>query len=311
MQSLINPFTADTLRSYTPPLNGRFILRRSRRERGIRPADSSLYGWLEAHSELASKIGFVACVIFYGLTAAYGVVAGGHSRDVHVAIASAANDATIAAGFEVKAVQVEGRQNIKTAQITAALGPYKGLSVFAFDTDRARERLKRNGWVREAKVMRLLPSALVVELDERLPFALWREGGKTAVIDAEGKILDLASEAEFPNLPVVTGPGAAAPAKDFILALAELPDLKKRVQTIERIAGRRWDLVLDTGLRVKLPATGFAEALDDLSVISAQNPAAFYEISEMDFRVPAQFTVRLKDEFGQGPAAIPVLALGR
>jgi hypothetical protein len=51
---------------------------------------------------------------------------------------------------------------------------------------------------------------------------------------------------------------------------------------------------------VKLPAAGFAQALSDLSLIASKNPAAFYEISEMDFRVPSQFTVRLKDESDRG-----------
>ena len=299
MQSVINPSTADTI-YFTLPSGNRPNQQRWDRTRGIHPAELSLYGWFEAHRELASKIGFVACVLFYALTAAYGVVAGGHSQQVRQAIASATNGIAIKAGFEVKAVQVEGRNHIKQSEIMAALGTYDGLSIFAFDTDQARDRLNRSGWVREARVMRLLPSTLVVELEENTPYALWREGGKTAAIDAEGKVLGLASQAEFPDLSMVSGPGAAAPAKAVIDALAGLPDLKARVQGIERIAGRRWDLVLDTGLRAKLPADGFAEALADLSMIASKNPAAFYEISEMDFRVPSQFTVRLKDESEKG-----------
>lgn len=300
MQSLINASSADTVHWRASISRPRLIRRQARGNRGGSPAEASIYGWLEAHSGAASKIGFVFCVIFYGLTVAYGVVAGGHWHDVRQAIAVAANDVAIAAGFEVKAVQVEGRRNMTDAQIAAALGPYEGLSVFAFDTDQARQRLQRNGWVGEAKVMRILPSTLMVELEERAPFALWREGGQSAVIDAEGRILALASQAEFPDLPVVSGPGAAAPAREIVEAVAALPDLKRRVQAIERIAGRRWDLLLDTGLRVKLPAAGFAQALSDLSLIASKNPAAFYEISEMDFRVPSQFTVRLKDESDRG-----------
>jgi cell division protein FtsQ len=300
LQSLINASSADTVHwraSISPP---RLDRRQARGNRSGSPAETSLYGWLEAHSGTASKIGFVFCVIFYGLTVAYGVAAGGQWHDVRQAIAVAANDVAIAAGFEVKAVRVKGRQNMTDAQIAAALGPYEGLSVFAFDTDRARERLQRNGWIGEAKAMRILPSTLMVELEERAPFALWREGGQSAVIDADGTILALASQADFPHLPVVSGPGAAAPAKHIVEAVAALPDLKRRVQGVERNAGRRWDLLLATGLRVKLPAAGFAQALGDLSQIAAKNPAALYEISEMDFRVPSQFTVRLKDESDRG-----------
>ncbi|WP_088343445.1 cell division protein FtsQ/DivIB [Rhodomicrobium sp. R_RK_3] len=263
-------------------------------------SDQSLFAYLEAHSEGASRIGFVACVIFYGLTAAYGVSAGGQWSYARQAVADAANQAALRAGLEVKAVQVEGQHNLKDAEIDAALGPRDGVSIFAFDTDAARERLKRLGFVGEARVMRLLPSTLVVEIEERKPFALWRDGDKMAAIDEGGKVLALASQRQFPNLPVVSGAGAAAPAKELILALAAVPELRGRVREIERIAGRRWDLVLDTGLRVKLPASDFAPALADLSAIAAKNPGALAEIAELDFRVPSQFTLRLKDATATG-----------
>jgi cell division protein FtsQ len=262
---------------------------------GARLSDRSLYAWLEAHGEAASKLGLVACVTFYALTAAYGMSVAGHWGSVRRAASTAANDAAVAAGFEVSAVQIEGRRNIGETDVAAALGPYDGVSVFAFDTNAARERLKRIGWIKEARVMRLLPSTLVVEIEERKPYALWREGGKTAVIDEEGNLLSLAGDSEFGSLPKVSGPGAAAPAKALIDALASYPDVRSRVGDMERIAGRRWDLVMDTGLRVKLPAQGFKEAIGQFSAIAAKNPAALYEMAEMDFRVPAQFTVRLKD----------------
>jgi cell division protein FtsQ len=297
---MINPSTREGYHRFAPMPN-----RRSRRDRaeGMHRADAaepSLFGWFAARSDLAAKLGLLACVLFYGLTAAYGVVAGGHWDHVRQTIASATNGAAISAGFEVKAVQVEGRRNIRETEIAEALGSHEGLSIFAFDTAAARERLKANGWIEEARVMRLLPSALIVELEERKPYALWREGGKIAGIDAEGRALALTSPAEFPDLPIVSGPGAASPAKEIIEALAVLPELRTRIQDIERIAGRRWDIVLDTGLRAKLPRDGFTEALADLSLIAQKNPAAFYEIAEMDFRVPLQFTIRLKDESEKG-----------
>jgi cell division protein FtsQ len=81
-----------------------------------------------------------------------------------------------------------------------------------------------------------------------------------------------------------------------VTALKAHPELKALVIGIERIVGRRWDLVLESGMRAKLPAVNFEEALASLGRIATQNPAAFNEIAEMDFRSPAQFTLRLKDD---------------
>lgn len=301
MQSVINRSSAESYGwfgvpgAYAQKAKTRIERRRMAGDRNALLDDRSLYAWLEAHGETASKLGLVACVTFYALTVAYGMSLGGHWGNVRQTAAAAANTAAVAAGFEVNAVQIEGQRNISGTDVTAALGPYDGVSIFAFDTNAARERLKRNGWVSEARVMRLLPSTLVVEIEERKPFALWSEGGRTAVIDEKGELLSLASEREFESLPKVSGPGAAVPAKALIEALAAYPDVRARVTGMERIAGRRWDLVMDTGLRVKLPVSGFGPAIADLSAMAAKNPAALYEMAEMDFRVPTQFTVRLKD----------------
>ena len=106
--------------------------------------------------------------------------------------------------------------------------------------------------------------------------------------------------AAFPSLPVVSGPGAAGPAKEIVDMVRRFPELAGRVRSIERVAGRRWDLVLDTGLRAKLPAGYPKPALTDLNEMVASSPAALYEISEIDLRLDSQFTLKLKDSSEEG-----------
>lgn len=295
MQSLIYPTAAGNTHSFSSPANGH--KRKSGRSRPLRnrAAENSILAWADTHQPVLAKSGFVACVVFFVLTAAYGVIAGGHMLVIRQAMADATNDIAVSAGFEMKNVEIRGQRHMKEADISAALDAHEGLSVFAFDTARARKALEASGWVEEAQVTRVLPSKIVVELTERKPFALWREGGKLAAIDEGGGVLGLVERTEFPALPVLSGPGAAAPAKEIVTALKAHPELETLVIDIERIVGRRWDLVLESGMRAKLPVMNYKAALESLGQIAAQNPGAFYEISEMDFRSPAQFTLKLKD----------------
>lgn len=260
----------------------------------------SLYKWFVAHSNTASRVGFIACIIGYFIV--FGVALSqtnqwGVLRD---AASRLANNAAVGVGLEVKKVTVEGQTNLSDADIAAALGTHAGVSIISFDTNGARDKLKKNGWVREARVMRLLPSTLVVELEEKTPYALWQEGGKIAVIDKAGEILALTKREAFPDLPLVTGPGAAQPGREVVEALKAFPELKRHVRDIERIAGRRWDLVLDTGIRAKLPSVNFRQSLADLNKIAIESEAALYELAEIDFRVQSQFTVRLRDNTEAG-----------
>lgn len=296
MQSLIYTSAAGNNHTSTSPANGyKENFSRSRPLRN-RASERSILAWADAHQSALAKSGFAACVAFFGLTASYGVIAGGHVQTVQQVAADATNDIAVSAGFEMKTVEIRGRRHMKESEISAALDAYDGLSVFSFDTARARKAIEANGWVKEAQVTRVLPSRIVIELTERQPFALWREGGKLAAIDSNGAVLGLVERSEFPALPVLSGPGAAAPSRPIVQALKAHPELAALVIGIERIVGRRWDLVLESGMRAKLPAINFEEPLTRLGRIAAQNPAAFYEIAEMDFRSPAQFTLRLKDD---------------
>lgn len=260
----------------------------------------SWFRWCEAHSDRLSRVGFVCVIISYASIAAMGLRQTGQWDHVYGAVSGFSNDLAVGAGLEVQKVTVEGQVNISDGDIATALGTRSGISIFAFDTAAARERLRKVGWVREARVMRLLPATLVVELEEKAPYALWHEGGQTAVIGASGEILALADRSKFPNLPVVSGPGAAQPSREIIDALKLFPELMRHVAEMERIAGRRWDVVLNTGLRAKLPALNIRQALVDLNALATKNPAALSELAEIDFRLPSQFTVRLKDGSDKG-----------
>lgn len=262
--------------------------------------EPSRIGWAWSHAELLSRIGFIATLVFYAATLVYGVSLGGRWEEVRQFGLKTSNDIAVAAGLGVARVTVEGNKHLTREQVTEALGIRPEVSIFAFDTAAARERLMANRWVREARVMRLLPATLVVELEERSPFAIWRDEGKRVVIDAAGRLLAEVEPASFPTLPLVSGPGAAIPAKEIVDMLRGFPELAARVRDMERIAGRRWDLLLDTGLRAKLPATRTLGALGELNEIVSRNPAAFYEISEIDLRLDTQFTLRLKDSSEEG-----------
>lgn len=261
-----------------------------------RAAENSILAWADTHQSVLAKSGFAACIVFFVSTVAYGVIAGRHVGAIQQAVADMTNDIAVSAGFEMKSVEIRGQRHMKEADISTALDAYQGLSVFTFDTARARKAIEASGWIEEAQVTRVLPSKIVVELTERKPFALWREGGKLAAIDEDGAVLGLVERSEFPALPVLSGPGAAAPAKEIVTVLRTHPELEMLVIDIERIVGRRWDLVLESGMRVKLPVTNYEVALKSLGRIAEKNPGAFYEISEMDFRSPAQFTFKLKND---------------
>lgn len=165
------------------------------------------------------------------------------------------------AGIHVQKIVVKGQVNLADADILAALGIATGQSLFGFDAQEAQQRLMRLQLVKSARVMRMLPSTLLVEIEERAPFARWQRGDRTDLIDRDGVVLSGAAKTDGNAYPLVAGEGAGAVAEQLIRLMTVHERLAEAVAMARFVAGERWDLVARSGAVVRLPANEVALAL--------------------------------------------------
>ena len=124
------------------------------------------------------------------------------------------------------------------------------------------------------------------------PVARWRVDGLTFVIDAAGTQIADATPADD-GLPLVIGDGAADDAQSVILALKDYPVLSQGLAALSRIGDRRWDMIYETGLRVSLPETGMAVALENLSRAQSEKQLLDRDLVSIDMRVAGLMALRL------------------
>jgi cell division protein FtsQ len=203
---------------------------------------------------------------------------------------------TIAAGFGVKRITVEGQQHTTDAELTRALNAGPGSFMLAFDTDAAKERLEQVPWVKRAQVMRLLPSTLQVVIEERVPFAVWQSRGQTYVVDVEGAVIAPAVREAYPNLPLVVGEGAGKNAADLFETLKPFDSVIKQMVAALRVGDRRWTLKLSSGVDVMLPDDGVADALKTLINLDRDRSLLQREIAAVDLRLADRVSVRIRDK---------------
>jgi cell division protein FtsQ len=203
---------------------------------------------------------------------------------------------TIAAGFGVKRITVEGLQHTTDAELTRALGAGPGSLMLAFDTDAAKERLEQVPWVKRAQIMRLLPSTLQVVIEERVPFAVWQSRGQTYVVDVEGAVIAPAVREAYPNLPLVVGEGAGKNAADLFETLKPFDSVTKQMVAALRVGDRRWTLELSSGVDVMLPDDGVADALKTLINLDRDRSLLQREIAAVDLRLADRVSVRIRDK---------------
>src|SRR5579872_1462799 len=200
--------------------------------------------------------------------------------------------ATAFAGLRVTDVVVEGRANTPEPLLRSALGVSKGDPILGFSLEQARQRVESLSWVEHATVERRLPGTVVVNLQERRPFAIWQNQGKFALIDRNGQVVANQNVAEFRQLPLVVGPGAPTDAATLIDALTDRPDLQKRVVAAVRVGERRWNLQLTNGTSVMLPEGHAVEAIDRLMQLQQQHELLDRPLAAIDLRLGDRLVVR-------------------
>lgn len=208
----------------------------------------------------------------------------------YIGAAIAKTNATMAAlvadaGFGIEAVNIDGNVRTPPESITAALGFEPDQSIFSANLVSARQRLLHLPWVADAQVQRRYPDAITVSLIEKLPYALWRSAdGRVFVTERNGSLITDSGVEEFAKLPHLVGANAPQSATEIVEAVTPIRAIAARMSAYERVSDRRWNLVLDDGVVVKLPEKNWQKELTTLEHLIIDKGVLERDISEIDLR---------------------------
>lgn len=205
-------------------------------------------------------------------------------------------------GFKVNALHVQGASPMAQADIIRASGVYKDQPILGIDLGELRQRIEQVGWVKEARVVRLLPDTIVIAVTERPTLAVWQHQGATRVVDVEGHVIPEADPGRFPDLPLIVGDGAAENASAILPLVRARPRLVERLEALVRVDDRRWDLRMKDGGLIQLPAVGEDSALIQLDQLDQKSRILELGFARIDLRDPEAVAVRPKDN---APATTP------
>lgn len=261
--------------------------------------DRTLGRWLGPLAvlrRLPRGAGIAAAVALVLGSIAFGVVRGGHLSEFADQLRDGRDAITNAAGFRVTSIALSGLHQLSGGEILETAGVNERTSLLMLDAAAVRVRLKTNPWIADATVLKLYPGRLNIAVTERNAFALWQKDGKVSVIAADGAVVEPYDGSRFAKLPLVVGAGAAVRAKDFLALLDQYPLVRGQFRAAMLIAERRWDVVLNNGIEVKLPEEGAQQALDALLQLDRDDKILTRDIAAIDLRLPDRVTVQLSDE---------------
>ena len=197
-------------------------------------------------------------------------------------------------GFKVKSVTVQGGSPFSTPYVVQASGLTQGEPILGLNLDDVREKVEQVGWIKSAKVIRLLPDSLVIAVTERPRLAVWQHGDQTSVVDKDGQVIPEADAGLFSDLPLIVGEGANEAASTILPEVMARPSLMGRLEALVRVDGRRWDLRLKDGGIIQLPAAREDSALIQFDQLEQKSKLLESGFERVDLRDPDMIAVRPK-----------------
>ena len=262
------------------------------RSRGASPA-SAIPGKMAAIGRIDVSPRTAAIALGAGALLLVGVLAtGARAERIGQSVSHRIDALTVGMGLKLRRVHVTGASAEAEPAIQRALGLYADQPIIGLDLDALRERVRAVGWVKDVRIVRLLPDTLIVEIKEHDRLAVWQVDGQIKVIDARGQVIEGADARRYPTLPLVVGRGADAAAGEVLPLLAQRPRLMSRVDALVRVDERRWDLRLKDGSLIQLPATEQEAALIRLDALDQRERLLDLGFARVDLRTPAEVAVR-------------------
>ena len=202
---------------------------------------------------------------------------------------------TADAGFEVRHVEVRGLERMNQFAVYERALSERNRAMTMLNLERLRDSLLELSYVKDARVARQLPDGLLVDIVEREPHAVLREGRQLVLIDIEGRRLEAISAARARGMLVVSGEGVEQQVADLSRLLEAAPELSEQVIEAEWVGDRRWNLIFATGQHLALPQGDdrAAGALASFARLDGTNGLLGGRIAAFDMRSPERIYLRV------------------
>lgn len=233
-----------------------------------------------------SLFGLLGCFVFFLWFWHTGLLSRKHQQALDAFVQLQVN-----AGLQVKKIKIKGRRHLSQSEVMHTLNIKPGAPLTSFDMQKAFQSLSHHPWVKHLSLHREWPHTIEVVLEERTPVALWQHRKRVALIDSDGTIITDHIQ-PFMAYPLILGYGAPRHANKLIQSLEKTPTLKDEIKSAQWVGERRWDLHLKNGVTIKLPESGYPQALKTLMTLENRQGLLKRAKKVVDLRLPKRMVIQ-------------------
>ncbi|OGP32315.1 MAG: hypothetical protein A2073_02160 [Deltaproteobacteria bacterium GWC2_42_11] len=209
--------------------------------------------------------------------------------------------------LQIKEVNINGVMRVSKGEVLELMGITPGDNIIAVDADEIRERVERHPWIKTVKVGRRMPDKILVEIKERVPFAIINLDA-LYLIDDGGSVFKRVSIEDDVDLPVISAgiskdelEGDEEVSKLVIGAIDLISLISGKIYfSIDRLSEIKIDpvygltlYIMDSGTRIEIGHNNFEEKLNRLDRVINELGNNTQAVETIDLNYGERVVVRL------------------
>lgn len=196
--------------------------------------------------------------------------------------------------FSLNKIEFDGNEHVSEILLLKASKLHYKKSSLATRLDDVKNRLEKISWIKAVAVHRKLPGEILIRVAERVPVAILKKHNKLHLVDSGGVILGNDGIGNYYNLPIIAGEGAAKEIFSFLRSINKFPKIRKQLIFAIRVGRRRWNIMINQGITIKLPERGLLQAFGILDELADSKGLFNKDIGCLDLRIPDRVVITKK-----------------
>ena len=168
--------------------------------------------------------------------------------------------------YTLKYYDINGLNNIEEADIIKIIKPYMDTSIFLLPLKNISNLILENNWIKTVKLKIDYKNKIFVEITEFIPIGIYLFNSNKYYFNSKGKIIDYVNSKNDYNNKLITFVGESSTINAyFLLEILHKfkKDFNKKIIKATFIENRRWNLLLEGSILLKLSETDVKQSIDN------------------------------------------------
>lgn len=201
----------------------------------------------------------------------------------------------IGLGFQVKKIEIIGNKYVNDSEVLNKIKLINCENLFCLDLENSKKNIENISWIKIAKINLVLPSKLIINLEEEEPYFLLKNEDRLTLLNINGKKIDQIdnSENKFNNLLILKGAGAELEINNLLNIFAIDEKISKKITEAILVSKRRWSLIYGNDLIIDLPEKDPEEAFLKIGKLEQEYSFLSNKLRKIDLRINNRMIIKL------------------